>query len=132
MSEMGQHEVALLCHCAIVVMSGVLSTHNLGFFFGPGLPLSLGGALGSILGGARFLPDMVPPPLFLLASVLGGANELASCSPSSLVGTGVELESDVLSAALSGGWTDGDASAFTACVDCGTSTGNLARESRLR
>lgn len=64
---------------------------------------------------------MVPPPRFLLLSVLGGAKELES--PSSLLndGIGVALDSDVLSA-LSGGCTDGDGSGLMRDA-AGTSTG---------
>jgi hypothetical protein len=75
-------------------------TYSLGFFFGPGLPLSLGGALGSIIGAARLRPAMAPPPLLRLPSTFGGgASELGSgvsapSAPSApAAGTGVELES---------------------------------------
>lgn len=90
----------------------IMCTYNLGFFFGPGLPLSRGGAFGSIAGGARFRPVIVPPPLLRLASAFGGASEFGSCSSLPFDGIGVELDSDVLSA-LSGGCTDGDGSGLT-------------------
>lgn len=73
-------------------------TYSLGFFLGPGLPRSLGGALGSIEGGARFRPVEVPPLDFFFASALGGANELPSVSSLAFEGIGVELDSDDLSA----------------------------------
>lgn len=103
----------------------VLKTHNLGFFFGPGLPRSLGGTLGSMEGGARFRPETPPaPPLFLLPSTLGGASVLPSPSSLPAAGTGVALDSDVLSARLGG--IDGDASGlsddtvgFAAGLACG-------------
>jgi hypothetical protein len=72
-------------------------THSLGFFFGPGLPRSLGGALGSIIGAALLRPDAVPPPLFRLPSTFGGgARELGSGVSAPVAGTGVELESSDL------------------------------------
>lgn len=86
-------------------------THNLGFFFGPGLALSLGGASGSMAGGARFLPDALPAGRFFLFSAPGGASELPSVSSLALGGIGVELASDDLSAG-SGGCTDGEGSAL--------------------
>jgi hypothetical protein len=68
--------------------------YSLGFFFGPGLPLSLGGALGSITGAARFRPATAPPPLLRLPSILGGgASELGSGVSAPVAGTGVEFES---------------------------------------
>lgn len=101
-------------------------TYNLGFFFGPGLPRSRGGASGSIAGGARFRPVIVPPPRFRLPSTFGGgASELGSLSSLAFDGMGVELDSDVLSA-LSGGWTDGDGSALMRGL---TSDGNWASRS---
>ena len=101
-------------------------THNRGFFLGPGLPRSRGGASGSIAGGARFRPVMVPPPRFRLPSTFGGgASELGSLSSLAFDGMGVELDSDVLSA-LSGGWTDGDGSALMCRL---TSAGNWASTS---
>ena len=54
-------------------------------------------------------PVIVPPPLFRLLSVFGGASEFGSVSSFGFDGIGVELDSDVLSA-LSGGCTDGDGS----------------------
>lgn len=81
-------------------------TYSLGFFFGPGLPLSLIGPFGSMLGGALFLPLTPPaaaPPRFLRPSTLGGgASALAS-------GMGVEFDSDVLSAADVVSGTEGEA-----------------------
>lgn len=69
-------------------------TYSLGFFFGPGLPLSLGGALGSITGAARFRPATAPPPLLRLPSILGGgASELGSGVSAPVAGTGVEFDS---------------------------------------
>lgn len=74
-------------------------TYSLGFFFGPGLPLSLGGALGSITGAARFRPATAPPPLLRLPSILGGgASELGSGVSAPVAGTGVELDSSDLDA----------------------------------
>lgn len=74
-------------------------TYNLGFFFGPGLPRSLGGALGSITGGALFLPATAPPPLFLLPSTFGGgASEFGSGVSALVPGTGVAFDSDDFSA----------------------------------
>jgi hypothetical protein len=79
----------------IAVLPGY--TYSLGFFFGPGLPLSLGGALGSITGAARFRPAIAPPPLLRLPSILGGgASELGSGVSAPVAGTGVELESSDL------------------------------------
>lgn len=76
-------------HCILRVY-----TYSLGFFLGPGLPLSLGGALGSITGAARFRPATAPPPLLRLPSILGGgASELGSGVSAPVAGTGVELES---------------------------------------
>jgi len=69
-------------------------TYSLGFFFGPGLPLSLGGALGSITGAALFRPATAPPPLLRLPSIFGGgARELGSGVSAPVAGTGVELDS---------------------------------------
>jgi hypothetical protein len=69
-------------------------THSLGFFFGPGLPRSLGGALGSIMGAALLRPVAAPPPLFRLPSTLGGgARELGSGVSAPVAGAGVVLES---------------------------------------
>jgi hypothetical protein len=74
-------------------------TYSLGFFFGPGLPLSLGGALGSITGAALFRPAIAPPPLLRLPSILGGgASELGSGVSAPVAGTGVELDSSDLDA----------------------------------
>jgi hypothetical protein len=108
----------------------LVRTYSLGFFLGPGLPRSRGGAFGSIDGGARFRPVMVPPPRFLLLSVLGGARDLGS--PSSLLkeGMGVALDSDDLSA-LSGGCTDGEDSGLMSCV-AGPSDGKAASLSEER
>jgi len=70
---------------------------SLGFFFGPGLPRSLGGALGSIIGAALLRPVAAPPPLLRLPSTLGGgASELGSGVSAPVAGTGVELESSDL------------------------------------
>jgi len=78
-------------------------TYSLGFFFGPGLPLSLGGALGSITGAARFRPATAPPPLLRLPSILGGgASELGSGVSAPVAGTGVELDSSDFNADGSG------------------------------
>ena len=75
-------------------------------------------------GGARLRPVIVPPPLFLLLPDFGGANELGSVSSLTFDGTGVELDSDVLSV-LSGGWTDGDGSGLMIDDEVGlTSDGN--------
>lgn len=68
-------------------------TYSLGFFFGPGLPLSLGGALGSIIGAARLRPAMAPPLLRLPSTFGGGGSELGSGVSAPVAGTGVELES---------------------------------------
>jgi len=69
-------------------------TYSLGFFFGPGLPLSLGGALGSITGAARFRPATAPPPLLRRPSIFGGgASELGSGVSAPVAGTGVEFDS---------------------------------------
>lgn len=69
-------------------------THNLGFFLGPGLPLSLGGALGSMTGGALLRPAAEAPPLLRLPSILGGgASELGSGVSAPVAGTGVEFDS---------------------------------------
>jgi hypothetical protein len=69
-------------------------TYSLGFFFGPGLPRSLGGALGSIMGAALLRPVAAPPPLFRLPSTLGGgARELGSGVSAPVAGAGVVLES---------------------------------------
>ena len=109
-------------------------TYNLGFFLGPGLPLSRGGAFGSMAGGARFRPVMVPPALFFFASAFGGASELGSVSSLAFVGIGVSLDSDDFSA-LSGGWRDGEGSGLTFVSEAGlTSDGNWERASgeRLR
>lgn len=107
-------------------------TYSLGFFLGPGLALSLGGAFGSIAGGARFRPVTVPPPLLRLLSAFGGANELASVSSLAFDGKGVELDSDDFSA-RSGGWTDGDGSTLTGDGDAGlVSDGNCASRSGER
>lgn len=98
-----------------------VNTYSLGFFLGPGLPRSRGGALGSMEGGARFRPVTVPPPLFRLPSTLGGGtSELGSCSSLPFGGMGVEFDSDDLSA-LSGGWTEGDGSVLMEGL---TSAGN--------
>ena len=103
--------------------------YNLGFFLGPGLPRSRGGAFGSMDGGARFLPLTAPPPLFRLPSTLGGgASELGSCSSLTFDGMGVVFDSDDLSA-LSGGWTDGDGSSVMRGL---TSAGNWASRSGER
>ena len=73
---------------------GLDYTYSLGFFFGPGLPLSLGGALGSITGAARFRPATAPPPLLRRPSILGGgARELGSGVSAPVAGTGVEFDS---------------------------------------
>lgn len=73
-------------------------THSLGFFLGPGLPFSLGGAFGSITGGALFRPATAPPPLLRLPSILGGgASELGSGVSAPVAGTGVEVDSSDLS-----------------------------------
>ena len=104
-------------------------TYNLGFFFGPGLPLSLGRTFGSIAGGARLRPVTVPPPLLLLLSDFGGASELGSGSSLPFDGSGVALDSDDLSAD-SGGWTDGDGSGLMDADEVGfTSDGNCASRS---
>lgn len=69
-------------------------THSLGFFLGPGLPLSLGGAFGSITGAALLRPAVAPPPLFRLPSILGGgASEFGSGVSAPVAGTGVEVDS---------------------------------------
>lgn len=91
-------------------------THSLGFFLGPGRPLSFMGALGSMDGGARLRPDAAAPPLFLLPSVLGGASVLASAGSLPAGGMGVALEADSLSAASEGG-IDGEASSLTIVGD---------------
>lgn len=104
-----------------------MCTHNLGFFFGPGLPLSLIGALGSMDGGALLRPVTAAPPLFFLPSTLGGASELGSAASVLVGGMGVALESDVLST-VSDGCADGDASALMACgLGGGVAAGYCAR-----
>lgn len=60
-------------------------------------------------GGARLRPVIVPPPLRLLLSVLGGAREFGSVSSLLVDGIGVALDSDDFSA-FSGGWIDGEGS----------------------
>lgn len=121
-----KHEAMLVFHMHLMRDA---CTDNLGFFLGPGRPRSLGGALGSIAGGALLRPVALAPPLFRLPSTLGGgANELGSCSSLAVDGRGVEFDSDVLSA-LSGGWTEGEGSGLTAA---GTSAGNLLRASADR
>jgi hypothetical protein len=80
-------------------------THSLAFFFGPGLPRSLGGASGSIVGAALFRPVGAAPPLFRLPSTLpGGASEFGSGVPAVTAGTGTEVSSDDLSAGEASGW----------------------------
>lgn len=80
-------------------------------------------------GGARLRPVMVPPPLLLLGSAFGGANEFWSVWSLPFEGSGVELDSDDLSA-LSGGWTDGDGSGLMVIDEVGwTSAGNWASRS---
>lgn len=62
--------------------------YNLAFFFGPGLPLTLGGASGPSAAAVLL------PPFFLTASVGGGIND----GPGVPMGAGVfELDSDGLS-----------------------------------
>ena len=115
-------------HVVLAVLSG-MCTYSLGFFLGPGLALSLGGAFGSIDGGARFRPVTVPPGFLRLLSGFGGANELVSCSSLAVDGKGVELDSDDFSAD-SGGCTDGDGSTWTGDGEAGlTSDGNCASTS---
>jgi len=81
-------------------------TYNLGFFLGPGLPLSLGGALGSMIGGALLRPATAAPPLFFLPSTLGGGTREFGSGVSALAaGTGVALDSDDLSAGEGAGCT---------------------------
>lgn len=93
----------------------LLYTYSLGFFLGPGLPLSLGGALGSITGAARLRPATAPPPLLRLPSILGGgASELGSGVSAPVAGTGVELES-----------SDFDADEGSGCVIVGADSGAL-------
>lgn len=71
---------------------------SLGFFFGPGLPFSLGGAFGSITGGALLRPATAPPPLLRLPSILGGgAREFVSGVSAPVAGIGVETDSSDLS-----------------------------------
>ena len=111
----------------------VIGTHSLGFFLGPGRPLSRMGALGSIDGGARFrTPPAAAPPLFFLPSTLGGANVLLSVASLPGAGTGVAFDSDDLSAD-SGGRTIGVAAPLMDVVDgclvVGVSDGNRDRES---
>lgn len=69
-------------------------------------------------GGARFRPDIVPPPLFLLLSPFGGANELPSFSSLVFDGMGVELDSDDFSTD-SVGCADGEGSILTSDGDAG-------------
>lgn len=54
-------------------------------------------------------PTALPVPFFFLPSACGTASEAASVSSLALMGIGVALDSDDLSAA-SGGWTDGEGS----------------------
>lgn len=77
-------------------------TYSLGFFLGPGLARSRGGASGSMAGGARFRPVTVPPGFLFLLSDFGGANEFASVSSLAIEGSGVELDSDDFSVASGG------------------------------
>jgi len=91
-------------------------TYSLGFFFGPGRPLSLIGPFGSIEGGARFRPFAAGPPLLRLLSTLGGASELWSAASLLAEGTGVAFDSDVFPVD-SGGCIDGVVSIFGGCAD---------------
>lgn len=69
-------------------MKETLGSYNLAFFFGPGLPLTLGGASGPSAAAVLL------PPFFLTVSVGGGINE----GPGVPIGAGVlELDSDGLS-----------------------------------
>ena len=126
------HTIFLAYGRHLVVFMSIVSrgcTYSLGFFFGPGLPRSRGGPLGSIAGGARLRPVTVPPPRFRLPSTLGGgASELVSFSSFAFDGIGVEFDSDDLSA-LSGGWIDGEGSAL---MRGWTSAGNWASRSAER
>lgn len=70
-------------------MKGLRNTYNLAFFLGPGLPLTLGGALGS-----RAAVEVLLTPLFLMTSVGGGIDEALGVP----TGAGVlEFDSDGLS-----------------------------------
>lgn len=102
----GLHSCHVFDTIVFVACTEVCTTYSLGFFLGPGRPRSLGGAFGSIEGGARLRPDGFAPRFLLLsAGGGGGANELG---PLAAADAGVELESDDFS--ISGGCTDGDAS----------------------
>ncbi len=82
--------------------------------------------MGSIEGGARLRPVIVPPPRRLLLSVLGGAREFGSVSSLVVDGMGVELDSDDFSV-LSGGCIDGDGSGLMTLGVAGlTSAGKAA------
>lgn len=91
-------------------------THNLGFFLGPGLPLSLGGAFGSITGGALLRPATAPPPRLRLPSIFGGgASEFGSGVSAPVAGTGVEFDSSDFSPGEgTGGATEGVCSGLVA------------------
>ena len=71
------------------MLSRVRYTYSLGFFFGPGLPRSLGGALGSIIGAALLRPAAAPPLFRLPSTFGGGASELGSGVSAPVAGTGV-------------------------------------------
>lgn len=86
-----------------------MSTYSLGFFLGPGRPRSLGGALGSMDGGARLRPVPDAPPLLRFASALPGGAKVSASATSVPFGTGVAFESDDLSA-CSDGCADGEGS----------------------
>lgn len=97
-------------------LNGDIGTHSLGFFLGPGRPLSRIGACGSMDGGARLRPLTAAAPLFLLPSTFGGASVLLSVASLPDAGTGVAFDSDDLSAD-SGGRTIGVESSLMELVD---------------
>jgi hypothetical protein len=84
------------------------STHNLGFFFGPGLPRSRGVPSGSIVGGALLRPltaPAAPPRLRLPSTFGGGASEFGSGVSAVVVAAGVEFDSEDFSADEDSGGT---------------------------
>lgn len=90
------------------VVRSIVPSGSRGFFLGPGRPRSLGGALGSMDGGARLRPVPGAPLLRFASALLGGARVSASAT-SVPFGTGVAFESDDLSA-CSDGCADGEGS----------------------